>query len=176
MDRSTEWRYKKTLSFLSKQSDLSSKILDLGTENHLSQLMKNKGYEVINTKGENLDLDYSAVLDKDIDIVTAFEIFEHMLAPFNILRQIKANRLIASVPLKLWFASAYWNEQDDRDKHYHEFEVKQFNFLLEKTGWKIIKSEKWKPYKQVRFGIRPFLRMFTNRYYIVYCERVDTIS
>ena len=95
-----------------------------------------------------------------------------MLAPFNILRQIKANRMIASVPLKLWFADAYWNETDDRDKHYHEFEIKQFNFLLEKTGWKIIDSESWRPYKKIGFGIRPFLRMITNRYYIVYCERI----
>ena len=176
MDKSTEWRYKKTISFLSKQCDTSHKILDLGTPNNLSKLMQETGYHVMNTKGENLDLDFQSVFNKNIDLVTAFEIFEHMLAPFNILRQIKANKLIASVPLKLWFASAYWNEKDDWDKHYHEFEVKQFNFLLEKSGWKIVKSEKWKPYKKIKLGIRPFLRMFTNRYYIVYCERVEVSS
>ena len=95
-----------------------------------------------------------------------------MLAPFNILNQIKASKLIASVPLKLWFANAYWNEKDDWDKHYHEFEEKQFNFLLQKTGWKIIDSEKWTPKSTFKFGIRPILRMFTKRYYIVYCERI----
>ena len=176
MDKSTQWRYKKTMSFLSKHCDTSNKILDLGTPNNLSKLMQKRGHYVINTNGENLDIDYSSVLDDSIDIVTAFEIFEHMLAPFNILRKIKANKLIASVPLRLWFASAYWNEKDDWDKHYHEFEIKQFNFLLEKSGWRIIKYEKWKPYKKIQFGIRPFLRMFTNRYYIVYCERTKFSS
>ena len=134
--------------------------------------MKKEGYQVINTKGENLDLNYDIVFNNDVECVTAFEIFEHMLAPFNLLRSIKAKKIIASVPLKLWFANAYWNKKNDWDKHYHEFEVKQFNFLLEKSGWKIIDSERWKPYKKIEFGIRPFLRMITDRYYIVYCERM----
>ena len=171
MDKSTEWRYHKTLKFLSKHFNKPVNILDLGVANDLSKLIKIKGHHVLNTKGENLDLDYNSVLNDKIELVTAFEIFEHMLAPYNILREMKAPKLIASVPLKLWFANAYWNKEDDWDKHYHEFEEKQFNFLLEKSGWKIIDSEKWKPYKKIQFGVRPFLRMITNRYYIVYCER-----
>tara|TARA_Y100001968_G_scaffold306591_1_gene323552 strand:+ start:404 stop:919 length:516 start_codon:yes stop_codon:yes gene_type:complete len=171
MDKATSWRHRKTLQFLSKHCVPPMKVLDLGVVNQLSQLMANSGYLVSNTQGENLDLDQTAVLNKEIELVTAFEIFEHMLAPFNTLRAIKANKLIASVPLQLWFAEAYWNKEDDRDKHYHEFEIKQFDFLLEKSGWRIIDSETWKPYKKLKLGIRPFLRMITNRYYIVYCER-----
>ena len=171
MDKSTKWRHLKTLKFLSKHFNKPVNILDLGVANHLSKLMQIKGHHVLNTKGENLDLDYNSVLNDKIELVTAFEIFEHMLAPYNILREIKAPKLITSVPLKLWFANAYWNTEDDWDKHYHEFEEKQFNFLLEKSGWKIIDSEKWKPYKKIQFGFRPFLRMITDRYYIVYCER-----
>ena len=171
MDKATMWRHKKTLNFLSKHCASQLKILDLGTPNDLSKLMEQRGYQVSNTQGENLDLNYDAVLSAEIELVTAFEIFEHMLAPFHVLRSIKAKKLIASVPLKLWFANAYWNEEDDWDKHYHEFEEKQFNFLLEKSGWKIIASERWRPYKHIKFGIRPFLRMITDRYYIVYCER-----
>ena len=125
----------------------------------------------INTNGENLDLEYKSVLNADVELITAFEIFEHMLAPFNILKEIKSKKLVASVPLKLWFADAYWNESDEWDKHYHEFEVKQFNFLLKQTGWQIIDSEKWIPKAKIQFGIRPFLRMMTPRYYIVYCEK-----
>ena len=94
-----------------------------------------------------------------------------MLAPFNILREINAKKIITSVPLKLWFAEAYWNLDDDWDKHYHEFEKKQFDFLLKKTGWRIIDSEEWIPKTQLKFGLRSILRMFTKRYYIVYCER-----
>ena len=171
MDKTTNWRYEKTISFLSKHFSPPTRILDLGTKNKLSKKIQQEGYNIINTNGENLDLEYKSVVNTDVELITAFEIFEHMLAPFNILKEIKGKKLIASVPLKLWFANAYWNENDDWDKHYHEFEVKQFNFLLKKSGWKIIDSETWKPYKKLGFGIRPFLRMITDRYYIVYCER-----
>ena len=174
MDKSKIWRFKKTLSFLSKHCQHSERILDLGTSNDLSKFIKQKGFNIKNTSGENLDIDFQSVLNPNIDLITAFEIFEHMLAPFNVLNQIKASKLIASVPLKLWFANAYWNEQDDWDKHYHEFEEKQFNFLLQKTGWKIIDSEKWAPKSDFKFGLRPILRMFTKRYYIVYCERISS--
>ena len=172
MDKVKKWRYKKTISFLSKHCPPPENILDLGVENELSKQMTKYGYNVTNTQGENLDLNFDSIKDSSINIVTAFEIFEHMLAPFNILREIKSKKLIASVPLKLWFANAYWNEIDDFDKHYHEFEIKQFNFLLKKTGWKIIDFEKWIPPVQRKIGLRTLLRMFTFRYYIVYCERI----
>ena len=104
------------------------------------------------------------------ELITAFEIFEHMIAPFNILREIKANKLVASIPLRLWFSSAYRNPEDQWDQHYHEFEDWQFDWLLEKAGWKITKRDKWaNPTRKL--GIRPLLRYFTPRYYIVYAER-----
>lgn len=164
-------RYDKTLAFVKKHISENSKILDLGTENPFSLIMKKEGYDVKNTNGENLDIDYSSYINSNVNCVTAFEIFEHMLAPFNILRAFKTNKLIASVPLKLWFTDAYWNENDDWDKHYHEFEKKQFDFLLEKTGWEIKDSETWTSSDWRKIGIRPVLRHFTPRYYIVYCER-----
>ena len=149
------------------------KILDLGTENEFSNMMKENGYDVINTNGEDLDIDFNNIVNQKVDLVTAFEIFEHMLAPFNILKSIQAPKLIASVPLKLWFANAYWNAQDDWDKHYHEFEPKQFDFLMKKTNWKILNSEKWPAPYNFKFGIRPLLRPFTNRYYIVHCQNMS---
>ncbi|PLX18231.1 MAG: methyltransferase, partial [Marinilabiliales bacterium] len=109
------------------------------------------------------------VTNPNFEAVTAFEIFEHLICPFNALRSIKAKKLISSLPLKLWFAQAYWGE-NECDRHYHEFEVKQFNMLLNKSGWEIKKSEKWISSDKI-WGIRPILRFFTPRYYIVYCER-----
>lgn len=146
--------------------------MDLGTENPFTPQLKNAGYKVQNTQGENLDDDFDRYAHTRVDCVTAFEIFEHMLAPYNILKNVKSPQLIASVPLKLWFSEAYWNEKDDWDKHYHEFEVKQFNFLLEKAGWKVVAREQWTSKPAHPFGIRPLLRYFTPRYYIVYCVRL----
>jgi hypothetical protein len=165
-------RYQKTLRFIQEHVPFSATILDLGTKNPFSEMLAGQGYQVFNTKGEDLDFEPEVVNEQKVDLVIALEIFEHLAAPFNVLRSMKAEKLIASVPLKLWFASAYWNEKDDWDKHYHEFEIKQFNWLLKKTGWKIESSEIWKS-AEFKFGIRPILRYFTPRYYIVYCTRQE---
>ena len=55
--------------------------------------MKNAGYDVENTTGENLDIDFKIVSDSEADIVTEFYIFEHMLAPFNLLNSVKNKSL-----------------------------------------------------------------------------------
>jgi hypothetical protein len=164
-------RYVKTIRFLEQVISEKETILDLGQPNSLSEILNELGYNISNTpRGVDLDTDYKIVKDQEYDVLTAFEIFEHMVAPFNILRAAKADKLIASVPLKLWFASAYWNNSDPWDRHYHEFEPRQFDMLLEKSGWKIKRSEKWTSYDSI-LGIRPMLRRVTPRYYIVYCER-----
>ena len=164
-------RYKHTIQFLKEHVPLTSKILDLGIENPLTKVMQEQGYTVANTKGEDLDLYTSSITNSDADVITAFEIFEHLLSPFTVLKDIKANKLVASVPLKLWFSSAYRSKTDMRDRHYHEFEDWQFDWLLEKSGWQIKASKKWtNPTKKI--GLRPILRWFTPRYYIVFAERV----
>jgi hypothetical protein len=163
-------RYRITLDFLKKHVNSNEEILDLGLANPFSEILKNNNYKVTNTSGEDLDIDYSAIKNSKAEVVTAFEIFEHLVAPFNALKEIKADKLIASVPLKLWFSNAYKNPNDKRDRHYHEFEDWQFDWLLEKSGWEIISRKKWtNPTKKI--GLRPILRLFTPRYYIVYAKR-----
>ncbi|MGB5242997.1 MAG: methyltransferase [Lutimonas sp.] len=163
-------RFSHTLEFLQRVLPAPAKILDLGVRNELSILMEEAGYTVINTSGEDLDLDLS-VVKQNFDAVTAFEIFEHLIAPFNILRAIEAEKLITTVPLNLWFAKAYRSNTDKWDRHYHEFEDWQFDWLLEKSGWKIKDTLKWtSPVKKL--GFRPLLRQFTPRYYAVYAERL----
>ncbi|HUH46268.1 MAG TPA: hypothetical protein VLZ54_03875 [Arenibacter sp.] len=164
-------RFKHTLSFLQKHVSPDRTILDLGVRNPFSTIMKENGYNVTNTKGEDLDLDFTSVTQSRAEVVTAFEIFEHLVAPFNILTQIKADRLVASIPLRLWFSPAYRSKSDPWDRHYHEFEDWQFDWLLEKAGWEVKDREKWtNPVKKI--GIRPLLRSFTPRYYIIYAERI----
>ena len=164
-------RFKHTITFLESCVAKEERILDLGVENPFTNIMTERGYTVANTKGEDLDLDFSTVQEASYDVVTAFEIFEHLIAPFNVLREIKADKLVASIPLRLWFSSAYRSKTDEWDRHYHEFEDWQFDWLLEKAGWKIIKREKFThPVKKI--GLRPLLRSFTPRYYLIYAERV----
>ncbi len=163
-------RFEHTLAFLQNVLPAPATILDLGVRNELSERMEQCGYTVVNSTGEDLDLDVRIAMT-NVDAVTAFEIFEHLVAPFNVLRAIQAKKLITTIPLKLWFAPAYRSKTDKWDRHYHEFEDWQFDWLLEKSGWKIEKTEKWvSPVNKI--GFRPALRKFTPRYYAVYAERL----
>ena len=165
-----EKRYRLTLEFLQKHVGTEESILDLGVPNPFSEIMEREGYQVSNTGGEDLDLNLENVRQSDAQVVTAFEILEHLVAPFNVLRAIPGDKLLASVPLRLWFARAYRSKSDPWDRHFHEFEDWQFDWLLEKAGWRIITSEKWtSPSRKI--GFKPFLRRITPRFYAVYCER-----
>ena len=168
-------RYAHTIQFLKEVLPAVSQehILDLGVRNPFVDFMEKEGYPVQNTTGEDLDIDTTIVKKADYTVVTAFEIFEHLLSPFTVLQDIKATKLVASVPLRLWFAPAYQSKTDPWDRHYHEFEDWQFDWLLEKAGWTIKKRVKFtNPVNKI--GIRPLLRKFTPRYYLVYAERATS--
>ncbi|UMY67075.1 MULTISPECIES: methyltransferase [unclassified Flavobacterium] len=163
-------RFRHTLEFLKKHVSTSETILDLGVPNPFSEIMLQNGYQVQNTSGEDLDNDQSALQSSDATVVTAFEIFEHLLNPYTVLQSMKANKLVLSIPMRLWFAPAYRSKTDPWDRHYHEFEDWQLDWLLEKTGWTILDRQKFtNPVKKI--GWRPLLRRFTPRYYIIYAER-----
>lgn len=164
-------RFKITLEFLEKHISKSESILDLGVENPFSKIMIENGYQVKNTKGEDLDVDQSNLKSEKYTVVTAFEIFEHLLNPFTVLQNIQSDKILISIPLRLWFSSAYKSKTDQWDRHYHEFEDWQLDWLLEKTGFKIIDSIKF-THPTNKIGFRPILRYFTNRYYLVYAEKV----
>ena len=167
-------RYTYTINFLKEVLPPPATILDLGTRNPFCEIMEEHGYTVFNTNGEDLDVLPEVVKEYNVDAVTAFEIFEHLLAPFNVLNAIEAKKLIATVPLDLWFAKAYRNKTNEWDMHYHEFEDWQFGWLLKKTKWEKRQSEKWtSPIKKI--GFRPILRAFTPRYYAVYAEKNEEI-
>ena len=83
-----ERRFSNTLRFLDAVSPPPARILDLGTPNELGRRMERAGYEVSNTEG---DLEEpTGVIGKDVDFVTAFEILEHLVTPYNVLRAIQA--------------------------------------------------------------------------------------
>lgn len=164
-------RFDLTLKFLDKHLKSNSRILDLGVPNPMSKLMQEKGHDVENTKGQDLDLDYAFIKNyENIEAVTGFEILEHLLSPLPLLQSLPSDKLFLTVPLKLWFSPAYRSKSDKWDRHYHEFEDWQFDWLLEKAGWTIVDTEKW-IIKNKKIGFRPLLRNITPRYYAVYATR-----
>jgi 2-polyprenyl-3-methyl-5-hydroxy-6-metoxy-1,4-benzoquinol methylase len=57
---------------------------------------------VIRSKHHWEDLDQSVFSTENKDVVTAFEIFEHLLNPYTILSEIKSDIFI-SIPMRLVF-------------------------------------------------------------------------
>ncbi len=163
-------RYDATLKMLQRILPAPARILDLGVKNPFSEIMQQHGYKVQNTQGQDLDFNPQIEVSPKVDLVTSFEIFEHLLSPFTVLQHLPADKLLVTVPLKLWFAAAYRSKTDPWDRHYHEFEDWQFDWLLEKTGWEIKERAYWKN-PSSKIGIRPLLRNITPRYYAVYAER-----
>ena len=101
----------------------NSIIYDLGVENPLSILMKENGYKVYNTLGKDLDIDYKIQLPKNVNLVTGFEILEHLVSPYPLLKNLQAKKLFVTVPLKLWFSKAY------RNKNQKDFKPFRCNIL-----------------------------------------------
>ncbi len=82
-------RFKLTLEFLQKHVSTSETIFDFGVPNPFSKIMEENGYTVKNTNGEDLDNDQTALQTEDYTVFTAFEIFEHLLNPYTILKKCK---------------------------------------------------------------------------------------
>lgn len=146
-------------------------MLDLGSANDLGSIFASLGYDIVNTEGD-LDEHPEIVAGFEGEAAFAFEILEHLVGPVNVLRQLPVNHLYASVPLRLWFARAYRNPRDPWDRHFHEFETWQFDWLLETAGWRVTRSERWTSPVSIP-GVRFLFRLFVSRYYIVEAERVD---
>lgn len=95
-------RYDKTLAFIKKHISTSEQLLDLGVSNPFSEVLASEGYKVQNTLGEDLDEDRSALQNKNYTVVTALEIAEHLLNPYTLFKEIQADKIVVSVPLRLW--------------------------------------------------------------------------
>ncbi|MFP3860306.1 MAG: hypothetical protein ACLFUW_05745 [Bacteroidales bacterium] len=160
-------RYEISKKFLEKHINRNEIILDLGEERGLSYYLKKEGFQLVKTNCD-LDIEYNFV--KNYNVITAFEIFEHMFAPFNLLN-IASGKLVASVPLRLWFAKEHWTENNPLRCHYHEFSRRQFDLLLHRTGWEIKDKMSFKAFNPYKIGVRPILRKIYPRYYIVYAEK-----
>ena len=92
LNKTHERRFSNSLKFLHAASPPPARILDLGTPNELGRRMQLAGYEVTNTEGDLEQV--TTPLGEDADLVTAFEILEHLVSPYNVCVQSRPPDLL----------------------------------------------------------------------------------
>ena len=91
-------RYTKTLKMLNEVCPSPSVIFDLGIRNPFSNIMEKNNYKVYNTSGQDFDTNPKLDIPDDVDLVTGFEIIEHLVSPYTLL-----NKKIEIINIKIFF-------------------------------------------------------------------------
>jgi len=162
----TRIRWNKSLEFIGDNFSFNS-ALDIGDRSGLTEMMESY-YQIKfdNTKG---DLD-SVTLRGDYDIVTSFEVLEHLFNPLFHLSQIKKvlsvrGKLILSTPLSK--PRFLWSKE-----HFHEMSIASIEALFHAAQFKIIRKEFFRVHPMFFYikGIRPLLRLFFDKIQIYELE------
>jgi len=155
----TKIRWKKSLDFIGDNYSFKN-ALDIGDRSGLTAMMESK-YQIkfYNTKG---DLDFVR-LDGRYDLITSFEIIEHLFNPLYHLTEVKGalsenGKIILSTPLAK--PRVLWAK-----KHFHEMSIKSIKALFEASGFKIIRQEIFRVHPFIFYfsGVRPLLRLFYDK-------------
>ena len=145
---------------------LPEKTLDIGQPNYAGR--------ALGVMHNTLATDFNFVIlapEKDYDAVLCFEVIEHVMNPFDMLRAIRGflrpgGKLYLSTPVMFpWYQGPH---------HFTEYKVKNFRVMLEYAGFKILRSEITKPWPWwfMFWGFRPFFRVMFHRTQLYECEKI----
>ena len=155
-------RWEKTRVFLNNYKANTG--LDIGDRTPFTDQLE----YVFNCSFENTTFDLDeGKLEGEYDIVTAFEIIEHLFNPLHLLTEIAGilkdgGKLYLSTPKgKPYFL---WSED-----HFHEMNEKSILALIERAGFRVIRKEEIRiyPFKFYFTGIRPLLRFIFEKHLLL---------
>ncbi len=152
-------RWRKTIDFIRRSSVSATdtaKGLDLGDRTPLTAYLEQLFGCLFENTAADLDL---ASLDGSFNVVTAFEVLEHLYNPLHALLEVKhllighSSRLFVSMPLRkpLFLASP---------EHFHEMSRQSALSLFNRAGFSIVRSEEFRirPLLFYLTGLKPLLR------------------
>jgi len=158
-NRFTKIRWEKTLKFLHSFSNGYTG-LDIGDRTNLTGKLEDYfGFAFENT---DVDLD-EHLLKGAFDIITSFEVVEHLFNPLFHLKQVHqslkpSGRLYLSIPL-------FKPRILQSPQHFHEMSQHSIYALLQRAGFEIVRENRFRfrPFWYYFTGFRPLLRWFYEK-------------
>lgn len=155
-------RWAKTIEFLNGSLPKAGVGLDIGDRYGLTEMCENHfGIEFENTGLNGTDLDVDP-LEGQYDIITCFEILEHLFNPLHCLLEMKkvlaeGGRIYISTPRHR--PSYIWGH------HFHEMSARSINALFTRAGLSVVRKDLIciAPWRNCLTGFRPWLRMLIDR-------------
>ena len=163
------YRWKNTLDFLSIPLHKFKKGLDIGEKSPLTDMLEE--FYSIKFQNTNVDLDLE-ILTGNYDIVTSFEVIEHLYNPlFNLLeiRKILNDDGVLYLSTPLYKPGFLWSPN-----HFHEMKRESIINLFKKANFEIIREHTFKIHPNTFYlkGFRPFLRLFFERVQIFELRKI----
>ena len=165
----TKIRWRKSLDFIGDKTSFKS-ALDIGDRSGLTEMMESM-YQVKfdNTTG---NLDYNTI-DGNYDLVTSFEVLEHLFNPLFHLQQVKKilskeGKLVLSTPLSK--PRFLWSKE-----HFHEMSLASIEALFDVAGFKVVRKDFFRVHPLTFYfkGVRPLLRLLFDKIQIYELEHLD---
>ena len=158
-ERHTQIRWEKTMTFLDDQPS-ADRGLDIGDRTMLTTQLESFFSCPFDSTSVDLDID---PLAGHYDIVTSFEIIEHLFNPLHNLLQI---RQVMTPDGKLYLSTPAGKPRFLRSpSHFHEMSHRSLKALFDRAGLTIRRQQKITifPWWFYLTGIRPLLRVVFDR-------------
>ncbi len=157
---------------LLKRDGLQGPVLDIGENVWTHRLAKELGASISSTSH---DLDWGGITGRWGSIL-CFEVLEHLGNPLLLLKEM-ADSLAddGSIWLSTPIISPWRPPAFRAGNHVVEFDYAQLEFLFHKAGLQAVEEYRilYKPWWKYLRGPRPFLRLLTDRCYIVRLQKKE---
>lgn len=157
-------RWQKTLDFVKGSSATAKGLkrgLDLGGRTPLTDSLENLFSCPFDNTSVDLDVDD---LDGSYDIVTAFEVLEHLFNPLHAMLEVRkvllgpGGRFFVSMPLLKPQCLA-------SPGHFHEMSRRSAQLLFRRAGFSVVRKREFRIREPLFYftGVKPFMRAFYEK-------------
>lgn len=158
-DESVLYRWKHTEKFIIPKSDISHG-LDIGDRTGLTCRLE----KLFKVRFDSTDIDLDVEpLNGEYDIVTSFEVLEHLFNPLYNLLEIKK----VLKPQGVFYLSTPLRKPEiiKTPEHFHEMSEDELMNIIERSGLYVIRKQliRVRPFYKYFLGIRPIIRSIYER-------------